>query len=244
MKGATLSMIRLGPVSANSARDWLGKHGWDRANLEGPLTERYFQPGSFVLRPFYLSAIRELGSWGPLMEARQSLTGFLAESVVGREAKILAPSVQLPLDEVEGALNGFFEDMAEDMADRESEAVPRAYVAFLAEYSFEGKLRPDVIKRLVHSIHSMVLVEQSEQSDELRFPHTQVQARYLARGLARQLAEGRVPPYLGRTIFGQDRVEAFADRLLELPETIAERAVLTLRTELERELRILGYRAM
>jgi len=150
-------------------------------------------------------------------------------SLVHREARLLTEPLALPENTIAGALETLFETIAEDMAEREAESVPLHYLIFVAEYAFEDALPPEQMSRLRHSLGSLALFESGEPGVDVRFPHTEIQNRFLARSLIGHLAAGHSIPFLSRVIFGLDRVEAFAEHILEVDGQTAARAVAKLR---------------
>ncbi len=72
---------------------------------------------------------------------------------------------------------------------------------------------------------SLALFESGEPGVDVRFPHTEIQNRFLVRSLVGHLAAGHPIPFLGRIIFGLDRVEAFAEHILEVDRLKAARVV-------------------
>ena len=155
--------------------------------------------------------------------------------MVHREARLLSAPLALAEETVAGSLETLFETIAEDMAEREAESVPLHYLIFVAEYAFEDVLPKEQMSRLRYSLGSLALFESGEPGVDVRFPHTEIQNRFLARSLIGHLAEGRSVPFLGRIIFGLDRVEAFAERILEVNGENASRAVKKLREMIDKE---------
>jgi hypothetical protein len=149
--------------------------------------------------------------------------------MVHREARLLTEPLALPEDTVVGALETLFETIAEDMAEREAESVPLHYLIFVAEYAFEDVLPPEQMSRLRYSLGSLALFESGEPGVDVRFPHTEIQNCFLARSLIGHLATGHSIPFLSRIIFGLDRVEAFAEHILEVDGQTAVRVVAKLR---------------
>jgi hypothetical protein len=211
-------VVRLKEVALADAKTWLIERGWTREDVESDDTRIYLRNGSYMLRPFFLSRIAPLRGWMALKEARTSPQSFVIDSMVSREAKILSQAASLDTIDVEAALNSLFEDIAEDMADREVDSVPLNYLRFVGEVSFKGLIPDNSIERLLHSLGSIALLEKGDTSDTVRFPHTEITNRFLMRSLIRQLSKNREPVFLGRIILGMDRVEAFVERMLEVAQ--------------------------
>src|SRR3974377_2419433 len=136
-----------------------------------------------MLRPFFLSRIKGLRGWDALRESKQSPQSFVIDEMVHREARLLSESLALPENTIAGALETLFETIAEDMAEREAESVPLHYLIFAAEYAFEEVLPQAQMSRLRHSLGSLALFESGEPGVDVRFPHTEIQNRFLVRSL-------------------------------------------------------------
>jgi hypothetical protein len=233
--GAEITVVRLNEVSPDAAKDWLAQNGWLGSQLQSEDAQNYLRAGSYMLRPFFLSRIKDLHGWDALRESRQSPQSFIIDEMVHREARLLSAPLALAEETVAGSLETLFETIAEDMAEREAESVPLHYLIFVAEYAFEDVLPKEQMSRLRYSLGSLALFESGEPGVDVRFPHTEIQNRFLARSLIGHLAEGRSVPFLGRIIFGLDRVEAFAERILEVNGENASRAVKKLREMIDKE---------
>lgn len=211
-----ITTIRLTEVAPDEAKSWLSINGWSDSELSSDVTTQYLKPGSYILRPFFLSRIKDLRGWGQLRESRLTPQTFIIDSMVKREAAILAQPLSMQPLEVAKGLEILFEYIAEDMAEREVDSVPTHYLTFLGEVAFQGIIPEDSLARLMHSLGSIALLERGYDSDCVRFPHTEVTNRFLVRSLIRQLSNQNVPPFLGRIILGMDRIEAFAERMHEI----------------------------
>lgn len=234
--GTKITMVRLHEVTPETAKSWLAANGWSQKQLSSVETQNYLKAGSYMLRPFFLSRIKGLRGWDALRESRQSPQSFVIDEMVLREAKLLSGPLSLPFAKVTVALNQLFENIAEDMAEREVDSVPLHYLTFVAEYAFSDILDVDQMSRLRFSLGTLALLEPAEAGESVRFPHTEIQNRFLVRGLIRQLAAGSSVPLLGRAIFGMDRVEAFAERIFEVDHETAGKAVAKLQRVLETEM--------
>jgi hypothetical protein len=220
-----ITVVRLNEVSPDAAKSWLGKNEWPESQLQSEDTNNYLRAGSYMLRPFFLSRIKDLRGWDALRESKQSPQSFVLDEMVHREARLLSEPLALPENTITGALETLFETIAEDMAEREAESVPLHYLIFVAEYAFEEILPSEQMSRLRHSLGSLALFESGEPGVDVRFPHTEIQNRFLVRSLVGHLAAGRSIPFLSRIIFGLDRVEAFAEHILEVDRQKAARVV-------------------
>src|SRR5579883_452328 len=228
--------VRLTEVSPEAAKEWLRRNGWSDAELNSTESRNYLRRGSYILRPFFLSRIRPLQGWAALQESRKSPQTFIIDEMVNREATLLSEPLALPATKIYCALEALFEQIAEDMAERETDNVPLHYLAFVAEYAFHEILPEQQMSRLRHSLGSIALIEPGEPGATVKFPHTEIQNRFLARALIENLAADRPAPLLGRVIFGMDRVEAFAERLTEIDTRKARETVKRLRHILDGEL--------
>jgi hypothetical protein len=214
--GADIAIIRLSEVSPATAKAWLEKRGWAKTELDSDATQYFLRPGSYILRPFFLSRIVELKGWSELIDSKTTPQTFLIDSMIKREAEILSKPLSAEAEMVEAALEDLFEFIAEDMAEREVDTLPTHYLAFYGEIAFQGKVPAESISRVMHSLGSIALLERGGPNDLVRFPHTEITNRFLARSLIHRLSEGTVPSFLGRIILAMDRVEAFVERMQEI----------------------------
>lgn len=233
--GSKITMVRLTEVSPQVAKEWLGRQGWPDDQLSSNETQNYLKAGSYMLRPFFLSRIKGLKGWDALRESRTSPQTFIIDEMVKREAHLLSGPLNLSAQTIALALHQLLENIAEDMAEREVDSVPLHYLTFVAEYAFTDILEAEQMARLRYQLGHLALLEQAETGESVRFPHTEIQNRFLVRGLIRQLGDGRSVPLLGRAIFGMDRVEAFAERIFEADEQLASRAIRKLEQALTNE---------
>jgi hypothetical protein len=233
--GVQIVLVRLSEVTPSTAKDWLEKGGWPKSEIESNETLRYLRDGSYILRPFFLSRIRPLKGWASLRDSRTSPQTFVIDDMIWREANLLSVPLALPIETISNALERLFENVAEDMAEREVDSIPLHYLNFLGEYAFEDVIPKEHISRLQHSLGTIVFIEKGESTESVRFPHSEVQNRFLARVLIRRLAEKTSIPFLARAILGMDRMEAFAERVLECELDEVKAAVRRLRYLLEEE---------
>lgn len=212
-----LTMVRLSEVSESHAMWWLVEKGW--ANSEVAKSDvREFLKRPYVRRPFFLSRIADLRSFEGLPTDAGSPQGILVNRLLSREAGlILAGLANASEQDVIRALHQICEELALDMAERESDSVGGEYLGFATDYAFSGIASDDERNAIVGKVGSLALLELGEAPGERRFPHSEIQNYFFASAMFdKLLSDGMFSP-LRTTIYGADVIEAFADKMRRAP---------------------------
>jgi hypothetical protein len=203
---------RLYPVSPLNAVRYLRSHGWSDAELRSAESRDWFRPGSYRLRPFFLSQIAEQGSWQDLEQAHGSPQSFLVDRFVAREADIVSRMVEISRPDAESALWDFYGSIVEDMATNETEFVDEPFLALACETAFEGRVNTGDLAKLVYKAGSFGLLESDGSQGLRRLPHSELQNQFLARNLVNGLnSSASATSFLRRGVVGSGLLEAFAD---------------------------------
>ncbi len=206
-----LLTIRLNEASETEARDWLVRRGWDAAQFSDPDVIEFFKR-DYTRRPFFLSQIAEFDGFSKIPAELGSPQAILVDRLLSREAKLLQPVLQsLSLDDIKMAMSGVFEELAVDMAERETESASLGFVEFLCEYAFSEIATPDERNALTKKIGSAPFLEKGVSGTECKFPHSEIQNHFLALALISALSAGDPFPSLRSALYGADAIEAFAD---------------------------------
>jgi len=206
-----LTMVRLHEVTVPTAKSWLRKRGWTQDNVSSPELSAFLQR-PYTRRPFFLSHIAQYKHFADIPTERGSPQAILIDELLTREIEILScvfPNI--PSERIRAALDIMFEEMANDMAEREADSVPRENVEFYCDIAFEGIVGSDNLPALRHRIGSVALIESDENRADLRFPHTEIQNYFLARAAFRSFIKNRTFIPLRSVNFSIDFIEAFAD---------------------------------
>lgn len=203
---------RLFPVSPATAARYLSLHGWSEDEVRSAESRDWFRPGSYRLRPFFLSQIAKQGSWQELEQAHGSPQSFLVERFVTREADIVSRMVEVSREDAATALWDFYGTIVEDMATNETEFVDEPFLALACETAFEGRVNATDLAKLVYKAGSFGLLESDGTRGLRRLPHSELQNQFLARTLVRGLSSSAAASsYLRRGTVGSGLLEAFAD---------------------------------
>src|ERR1700685_53593 len=131
-----LSHIRLQPSTPSTAKDWLRKNGWQESDLKDPYTNIILRPGSYALRPYFLSQLATAKSWKAIDGGDLTPRSFLVEKFVSREARLLSDQLSSPIDAVKVRMNDLFQEIALEMADNETDTVDMGFLHLVTEVSF------------------------------------------------------------------------------------------------------------
>lgn len=214
---------RLFPVSPATAGQYLITHGWSAEEVKLAESRDWFRPGSYRLRPFFLSQIAEQGSWQELEQAHGSPQSFLVERFVAREAAIISRMVDISQDEAESALWEFYGTIVEDMATNETEFVDEPFLALACETAFDNKVNAADLAKLVFKAGSFGLLESNGSQGLRRLPHSELQNQFLARALVQGLnTSASASFFLRRGVVGSGLLEAFADVTSQLDAARAQ----------------------
>lgn len=203
---------RLQPVSVPSAEAFLKQRGWTDSDMETARSHDWFRPGSYQLRPFFLTQIGSQSGWTELQASHGSPQSFLVSRFVTREADIVARMVDISRDSAEEALWDFYGTLVEDMATSESEYVDEAYLALACELAFQDRVNASDLNKLAFKAGSFGLLESDGSRGLRRLPHSELQNQFLARVVVRGLKDSAaVSAFLRRGVVSTALIEAFVD---------------------------------
>ncbi|HEF5154035.1 TPA: NACHT domain-containing protein [Burkholderia multivorans] len=209
--GVLLRMGHIQPISPAEATQWLVKAAnWKAADIEADITTDILHEGSYALRPFFLRSLGEAGGWVNVLDTGPRT--FLAESLVRRESRLIAQQLGgITATEIEPALTSLFQEIALEMAARETDSIEVDHLAFLTQYCFEGILDEKDIRKLSHKAGSFALLEPTLTRDRRKFAHTELQYYFLGGALLKSLASRSVPMVLRRSAVVGEHLEVFAE---------------------------------
>jgi len=209
-----LLMGHIQPVHPVEARTWLAsKLGWKSADIESAITDDVLGEGSYALRPFFLKVLGDAGGWVDVIDA--GLRTFLINSLISREAKLLAQQLGgVTAEQIAPALVNLFQEIALEMATRETDFVEVDHLGFLTKYCFDGIVEEKSIRKLLHKAGSFSLLESAWVKDRRKFPHSEIQSYFLGGALVNSLSRRVVPSVLRRAAFGGEHLDVFAEVFL------------------------------
>lgn len=203
---------RLHPVSVPSAEAFLKGRGWTDNDMEAARSHDWFRPGSYQLRPFFLTQIASQSGWTELQASHGSPQSFLVSRFVAREADIVARMVDISRDSAEEALWDFYGILVEDMATSESEYVDEAYLSLACELAFQDRVNVSDLNKLAFKAGSFGLLESDGSRGLRKLPHSELQNQFLARVVVRGLKDSAaVSAFLRRGVVSTALIEAFVD---------------------------------
>lgn len=215
--GIEVSHIRLQPVSASTAREWLKSRGWTQQSLDDAYTALILRPGSYALRPYFLSELADAKSWASIESRDLTPRAFLVENFLRREAQILEGRLGLGLEAIVSKLRVMFEEIALEMADNETEAVDLGFLQLATEIAFGDALDPRELAKLQHKAGGFALLEADAREGHRRFPHTEISHHFLSSAIITRLIRGDQIRFLRRGTLGADLLAIFGETLLRRP---------------------------
>lgn len=228
-----LIKVSLDLISPQRAAAWLAERGWDPEDIASEEVQDLLRPGSYALRPYFLSQLAEHGSLKDLRSPRE----FLVARFLDREAALIAKMMpkDINAESARSGLSHLFQEAAFDMAERESQEIDLEYLALICELVFGQYLQPDDLRKLQYKVGSIGLLERTPQPSLVRFPHSELQYHFFAHGLLERLEKEAVPFSLRRGVFGADFLEVLQDVAESWELDRLRRGVQTLAVALERD---------
>lgn len=210
-ESVSLWMGHIQPVSPEEATQWLvNACSWKAADIDASVTADILYEGSYALRPFFLKSLGDAGGWVHVVDTGPRT--FLAESLVRREAKLVAQQLGgVSANEITPALTNLFQEISLEMAARETDSVEVDHLAFLVQYCFEGIIDDKAIRKLSHKAGSFALLEPTLINGRRKFTHTELQYYFLGGALLRSLESRSIPMMLRRSAVGAEHLEVFSE---------------------------------
>lgn len=193
------------------ATRWLKGRHWEDKKLTALQDSGLFHEESYALRPFFMSQIARF------VEDEQEYGDFisfplssLVDALVRREASLLKPVLQgKSLEEISSLLNRFFEEVAREMVDGESDSIDESTASLLIDFIFADSCTPDELYSLRHRVSSFAMLDQDLLPNSRRFPHTEIKDYFAGLNLLKTISSGEKSKGLRRNIFGSDFLETF-----------------------------------
>jgi hypothetical protein len=228
-----VEQVRIRPVRPSIAIAWLRDRGWSKEDVESSIADDTLKDDSYVLRPYFLAQLANLGGWAGL--ATSSLRKVLIDRFIARESKLLLGVASLREDIAINALSEIYENVALDMAERQADSVDIDYLTLLCDVAFEDSLSVDDALKLRHKIGSIGLLERDLNNRMRRFPHQEIFHYFLALSIVAEISQNRVPIALRHCVLGTDFLEVFNEEVQHEPSETAQRFLRLLIKSLSRE---------
>jgi hypothetical protein len=214
--------VRLQPSTPSTAREWLRQNGWLENDIKDPYTNIVLRPGSYALRPYFLSQLAAAKSWSAIDSKDLTPRSFLVENFLTREARLLSAQLPISFEEVKARLNDLFEEIALEMADNEVDSVDLGFLQLVTEVSFSGLLERQDLAKLQHKAGSFALLETDSREGHRRFPHTEISNHFLAAAIIHKITEGVQVRFLRRGIAAADFLAIYSELFCKLSPNLAE----------------------
>jgi len=209
-----------GPGTAE-ALAWLSNSpSWKPAELNSEDASDIFWDGSYALRPFFLRELWGIKSWSEIVDSGPRT--FLVNRLLVREAKLIAQQIGgTTAEKITPALIQLLQEVALEMAGRESDRTEVEHLGFLTQFCFDGLVDEGSIRKLMHKSGSLALLELSLDKGYRKFPHSEVQHYFLAMSILSCLSAGTLPVVLRRYALNCEELEVFAEVFRNAPAEAA-----------------------
>lgn len=209
-----LEAFTLCPIEPNTAREWLAQKGWTEHLLYSETASSLFERDSYALRPFFLSELAREGVAEQIENGDiGDLLSFLITAMIDREATKFGKDIEAvttPESRAEFVIR-VMEEVARDLAENQSSAIPSDTLAWLAEISAEEIVPPSLSGILKNRSGVLAFLKDDDRRGYKNFAHEQVYNYFLSRVTIRSISQGEVPKFVRRNIFGSDFLEAFSE---------------------------------
>ncbi len=212
-----IGSVTLDVPSPADAMTWLQTRPqtkWSDASFKTLAIAALFEKGSFALRPVFLTLLAEKITPKYIKEnSQRPLTALLLDGLIDRESRLFGKSVDAVLNQAQlrDYLNKFLIEVAREMADSQTESLDAVTIAWISEYSLGGNYPSDIVGTIKNRALVVAPLIVDERPDYRAFVHSHVQNYYLSRATVESLAQGELPKYIRRNIFGQEFLKVFAD---------------------------------
>lgn len=216
---ANISEYRLLDVKPSVAREWLRTKGVSEDVLNSDSMNELLSAGSYGLRPFFISTIAETG----VTDSLQGFTSYdiltlLVDAIVNREVSKFNRDIidELTPPVLENFIRAVCKEIARDMADNQSEALPGQSAAWLAELCLPDQIGHRLGDLLLHRASLLPFLTTDRDRNSIRFSSRQYFVFFLGMNAIETLTLEEVPKYIRRSILGSEFLEAFPKALLSL----------------------------
>ena len=220
----TVDALTLLPPEPDAAKNWLRGKGWAEEDLE--TTQELFEPGSYALRPFFLTQLAEPDTAAVVRkESASSPLGFLVELMIAREAEKFGDVVgrALSAEERRNFVKRFLREVARNMADDQAESLEAVSLSWLVDYVVPESLDTEAVNILKNRAAVMAFLTNDATPGYRRFAQSQLHNYFLGEETLDAIASREVPKYVRRNILGADFLAAFSDLVHYRADTTPER---------------------
>jgi len=210
--------------SAEQALAWLATSpSWKPAELQSDDAVDLLREGSYVLRPFFLRELWAVRAWSEVVDAGPRT--FVVNRLLAREARLIAQQLGgTTAEKLTPALLHFMQEVALEMAGRETDRVEVEHLGFLTQFCFDGLVDEQAIRKLMHKSGSLALLELTSDKGYRSFPHSEMMHYFLGMSILSSLSSGGMPALLRRHALNSSELDVFSEVFINSPEEGARAA--------------------
>ena len=204
----------------NVAKTYLkSQSAWPHSSDAEELLNDLLQPGSYALRPFFLSQLDGTAITSILDNANRKPLAFLINVMIDREAGKFGDAVDTDMDlgERRGFVRTLLREVARSMAEDQSETIVETVLEWMVDFAAaEFTQNEEVLRILKNRAMTLAFLENDEDVRHRRFPSSQISNHFLAEETVDRISENEVPKYIRRNILGADFLSAFSDLMFQM----------------------------
>lgn len=226
-----VAVASLRSVEPAAAKQWLKKRGWQEPHIAHAEDWGLFEPGSYALRPFFLSRLPDLlgnntldgGVEGQFLTAAPLI--HLIKAMIEREASKFGDRVERAMnkEQREEFVFNVLVEAARDLADNQTESVEEEMLHMFVDAAL-GDDCNDIIRRLLtNRVLVLAFLVNDDRRGYRRFAHSEFYNYFLAHAAIDAVCKREVPKFLRRSILGPDFLVSFSTVIGSLTITQAQR---------------------
>lgn len=200
------------PQTPSAAKDWLRSKGWSDSALSSEAAAPLFQPDSYALRPFFLSAISREGTAEKITTGVvDDVLAFLIDMMVERESDKFGRDIEtVTSKEARCAfIRKLMEETARDLADNQSSSLPADSLSWLSEMAAHGLVPLHLIGILKNRAGVVAFLKDDDRRGYKAFIHDKVYDFFLSKSLIDSITNKDIPKYIRRNVISTDFLETF-----------------------------------
>ncbi len=203
--------------NSEQALAWLGTSpSWKPAELQSDDALDLLRDGSYALRPFFLRELWGVKAWSEVVDAGPRT--FIVNRLMAREARLIAQQLGgTTAEKLTPALLHFMQEVALEMAGRETDRVEVEHLGFLTQFCFDGLVDEQAIRKLMHKSGSLALLELTGDKGYRSFPHSEMMHYFLGMSILNSLSSGGMPGLLRRHALNCSELDVFSEVFINSP---------------------------
>jgi hypothetical protein len=172
-----LEAFTLRPIEPTAAREWLAEKGWTEDLLSSETASSLFERESYALRPFFLSELARDGVAEQIQNGDiGDLLSFLITAMIDREAQKFGKDIEAVTTSESRAefVIRVMEEVARDLAENQSNAIPSDTLTWIAEISAEDIVPSSLSGILKNRSGVLAFLKDDDRRGYKNFAHEQV----------------------------------------------------------------------